>query len=187
MRCQGCFFLIALGTRLEQSSQNRWTNPQTEKLVELWKANIVLIEFSRSHETWLKITAEIDKLGKQKTVLQCRSKIRNLKDIYKNAKGNNAKTGSSPTFPQYFHHFDEVPSCRAVVNMPEMIEAGQVFCNADVPVFTSSDTNHCQQSKEDGFCVFDHLVSNCLLILSPSFSRYCKNLRRVTQFVQIIK
>ena len=41
-------------------------------------------------------------------------KIRNLKDIYKNAKENNAKTGSFPTFPQYFHDFDEVLGCRAV-------------------------------------------------------------------------
>ena len=93
---------------------------QTDKLVELWKENIVLIESSRSHETWLKIRGEINKLGKEKTVLQCRNKIRNLKDIYKNAKENNVKTGSS-SFPQYFHHFDEVPGCRAVVNMPEMI------------------------------------------------------------------
>ena len=35
----------------EQSSQNRWKNPQTDKLVKLWKENIVLIESSRSHET----------------------------------------------------------------------------------------------------------------------------------------
>ena len=30
-----------------------------------------------------------------------------------------------------------------------MIEAGQVWRNADVPVFISSDTNHFQESKED--------------------------------------
>ena len=94
--------------------------------------------------------AEINKLGKKKTVLKCRNKIRNSKDIYKNAKENNAKTGTSPAFPQYFHDFDEVLGCRAVVNMPETIEVGQVYRSADVPVFTCSDTNHCQQSKEDG-------------------------------------
>ena len=32
-----------------------------------------------------------------------------------------------------------------------MIEVGQVCLSADVSVFTSSDTNHCQQGKEDGF------------------------------------
>ena len=123
----------------ERSSQNRWTNPQNDKLVELWKENIVLIGSSRSHETWLKIRAEINKLGEEKTVLQCRNQIHNLKDIYKNAKENNAKIGSSPMFPQYFHDFDEVLGCRAVVNMPEMIEVGHVFRTADVPMFTSSD------------------------------------------------
>ena len=36
------------------------------------------------------------------------------------------------------------------LNMPEMIEVGQVYCNVDMPVFTFSDTNHCPQNKEDG-------------------------------------
>ena len=94
----------------------------------------------------MKVRTEINKLGKEITALQCKNKIRNLKDIYKNVKENNAKTGSSPTFPQYFHHFDEVLGCKAVVNMLEMTEAGQVCCNANVPVFTSSGTNRCQQS-----------------------------------------
>ena len=137
----------SLPGRNKQSPQNRWTNPWTDKLVELY---IFFIESWRSHETWLKIRAENNKLGKEKTVLQCRNKIRNSKDIYKNVKENNAKTGSSPTFPQYFHDFDEILGCRSVVNMPEIIEVGQVCRSADVPVFTSSDTNYCQQSKEDG-------------------------------------
>ena len=118
--------------------QNQWTNPQTDKLVKLWKENIVLIESSRSNETSLEIKTEINKSGKEKTVLQYRNKIRNLKDIYKNAKENNAKTGSSSMFPQYFHDFDEVLGGRAIVNMSEMIEVGQVCHRADVPVFTSS-------------------------------------------------
>ena len=59
----------------ERSPQNRWTNPQTDTLVELWKEYIILTETSRSHETWLKIRTEINKLGKEKTVLQCRNKI----------------------------------------------------------------------------------------------------------------
>ena len=92
----------------------------------------------------MKIRAEINKLGKEKTVLQYIKKIRNLKEICKNAKENIAKTGSSPTFPQYSHDFDEVLGCRAVVKMLEMIEVGQVCLNADVSVFTSFDTNHCQ-------------------------------------------
>ena len=83
----------------EQSLQNQWTNPQTDKLVKLWKENIVLNESSRSHETSLKIRTEINKSGKEKTVLQYRNKIRNLKDIYKNVKENNAKTGGSSMFP----------------------------------------------------------------------------------------
>ena len=72
-----------------------------------------------------------------------------MKDIYKNAKEKNPKTGSSPAFLQQFHDFDKFHDCRTVANKPEVIERGKVCCNADVPVSTSSDTNHCQQSKED--------------------------------------
>ena len=59
----------------EQSLQNQWTNPQTDKLVKLWKENIVLIESSRSNETSLEIKTEINKSGKEKTVLQYRNKF----------------------------------------------------------------------------------------------------------------
>ena len=86
-------------------------------------------------------------------------------------------------FPQYFHDFDEVLGYRAVVNMLKMIEAGQACRNADVPVFTSSDTTHCvNKAKKMAYRAKNHLVSNCLLIVSLSFSRYCKKLRRLTQF-----
>ena len=40
------------------------------------------------------------------------------------------------------------------------------------------------KAEKMAYCAQSHLVSNCLLILSPSFSRYCESLRRVTQFVQ---
>ena len=93
---------------------------------------------------------EIDNLGKEKTVLQCRNKIRNLQDISNNAKENNAKKGTSSTFPHYFHDFDKVLCCRAVVNMPKRIEVGQVCRNTDVPVFNFSHTSRCRQSREDG-------------------------------------
>ena len=65
-----------------------------------------------------------------------------------NAKENNTKTGSYSTFRHHFHDFDKVLCCRAVVNMAERIELGQVCRNTDVSVFTFSDTSHCRQSKE---------------------------------------
>ena len=108
------------------------------------------VESRRSHEKWLRIRTEINKLDKQKTVLQCRNKICNLRDIYKNAKENNVKTESSPTFPQYFHHSEEVLGCRAAVNMPETIEAGQFAVMQMCLCLLPPDTNHCHQGKEDG-------------------------------------
>ena len=68
----------------------------------------------------------------------------------KDVKENNAKTANRLTFPQYFHSFDKVLSYRTFMNIPEMIQVWKVCRNADVPVFTYSDTSHCPQSKEDG-------------------------------------
>ena len=64
------------------------------------------------------------KLGHEKTELQCKKKIRNLKDLYKNAKLNNSKSGAAPQKSPIFHVFDEVLSRRNVVNIPKKKEVG---------------------------------------------------------------
>ena len=132
----------------ERSSQNLWTN--INKLINSsnFEKRIQYFQSSRSHGPCLKMRTDINKMGKEKAVLQCRNKIRNLQHIYMNAKENNTKTGSSSTFRHHFHDFDKVLCCRAVVNMAERIELGQVCRNTDVSVFTFSDTSHCRQSKE---------------------------------------
>ena len=62
----------SLPGRNKQSPQNRWTNPWTDKLVELY---IFFIESWRSHETWLKIRAENNKLAKKKRCYNAETKF----------------------------------------------------------------------------------------------------------------
>ena len=61
---------------------------ETTELVLLWKENLSIIESSRCNESWHFIQKEVSKFGHEKTKLQCKNKICNHKDLYKNAKLN---------------------------------------------------------------------------------------------------
>ena len=49
-----------------------------------------------------------------------------MKDAYKSAKDNNKLTGASPIYSPFYDDFDEILSCRDVVNMPNISEVGAV-------------------------------------------------------------
>ena len=83
-----------------------------------------ILESSRCNEGWHFIQKEVSKLGHEKTKLQCKNKIRNLKDLYKNIKLNNSKSGAAPQTSPFFDAFDEVLSNRDGVNIPEKKEVG---------------------------------------------------------------
>ena len=58
-----------------------------------------------------------------KTVKQCKKKIRNLKQAYKDAKANNKGTGNSPKTSPFFDTFDDILGTRAMVTMPGVIQS----------------------------------------------------------------
>ena len=108
-----------------------------------------LIKCKRSHETWLKIRTETNKLGKKKRSYNLETNFVTWRTFTRMRSKLMQKIENTLTIPHDFHDFVEALGFRTVVNMSEMIEAGQVCRNADVPVFISSGTNHFQQSKED--------------------------------------
>ena len=74
-----------------------------------------------------------DKHGPEKTVTQCKNKIRNLKAAYKAAKENNKKIGASPKFCQYFNDFNKVLGTRDVMHQHCETES-KFISNIHVPV-----------------------------------------------------
>ncbi len=80
--------------------KDRWLALQIEVLVSLWKEKFQLLKSSRSREGWLSITAAVNEIsgGPERTLHQCKDKMRNLIAVYKRAKENNNKTGASPDF-----------------------------------------------------------------------------------------
>ena len=108
----------------KKRTKESWNYLQTKELVSLWKENLSILESSRCNEGWHFIQKQVSKPGHEKTKLQCKNKIRNLKDLYKNAKLNNSKSGAASQTSPFSDVFDEVLSSRDVVNIPEKKEIG---------------------------------------------------------------
>ena len=59
------------------------TPVQTDTLVTMWKENISSLQSTRCNEVWNWIKDEVNKVGLKKNLLQCKNKIRNSKEAYK--------------------------------------------------------------------------------------------------------
>ena len=116
------------------TTSTKWKDEQTTALVHEWKERIEELESSRATETWHHIVGAVNKAGSPKTVKQCKNKIRNLKQAYKDAKANNKWTGNSPKTSPFFDTFDDILGTRAVVTMPGVIQSDSY------PVEASNDS-----------------------------------------------
>ena len=108
------------------NTSTRWKEEQTTVSVHEWRERIEELESSRATETWHRIVDAVNKAGSSKSLKQCKNKIRNLKQAYKEAKANNNRTGSSPKTSPFFDTFDDVLGTRAVVTMPGVIQSDSV-------------------------------------------------------------
>ena len=65
----------------------------------MWKKCYKDLESTKQYSVWMKIKVEIDKLGKEKLIKLMKHKLRNLKDLYKQAKDNIKKREGLQCFP----------------------------------------------------------------------------------------
>ena len=59
-------------------------------------------------EVWQKIVEVVNKAGPFKTMKQCKDKLRNLKQAFKDAKTNNSQTGLAAKTSPFLDVFEEV-------------------------------------------------------------------------------
>lgn len=116
----------AVNDEKEKTKRERWVAKQTEVLVAQWVKHFDNIESSRCNQYWPKIVQEVNSHGPEKTLKQCKVKIRNLKDSYKKCKDENKSSGNNFNTCQFYDEFDRVLSTRNVVNLPEFREVGAV-------------------------------------------------------------
>ena len=70
-----------------------------------------------------KILLAVQKIG-NKSMKQCKDKIRNLKELYKTSKDSNKKTGENLHLSPFYNIFDEMLGDRDVVTIPLHTEVG---------------------------------------------------------------
>ena len=87
------------------TKRERWSAKQTDALVKLWKENFFLLETPKCATVWQKVKVEVNKHRPEKTVTQCKNKIRNVKAAYKAAKENNKKQGGVSGILSVFQQF----------------------------------------------------------------------------------
>lgn len=145
---------VSTSAKIGAKGLTKWREEQSSVLVHEWKERIDEVESSRATEAWRHILIAVNKAGSPKTVKQCKDKIRNLKQAYKEAKGNNNLTGRSPKTSQYYDSFDEVLGTRAVVTMPGVIQSDQVKSagsdSANSPNTSEAAVNDSEEDSDSG-------------------------------------
>ena len=94
---------------------------------------------------WQKVKVGVNKHNPEKTVTQCKNKIRNLKATFKAAKENNKRSGASLEFCHYFNNFNEVLGTRDVINLPHIAEVGAEREEVD---FEEESHQHCKTESK---------------------------------------
>ena len=130
--------------------RDRWSDNEATLLVKLWRENIDKLQSTKCAEAWSHISEEVSKLNGGKNVKQCKVKVRNLKDLYKKAKDNNRKSGSSPDFPPFYDDFDTVLGCRDIIQLPDFEEVGVTDEVQTDPGLNNDEENRCKSSTVDG-------------------------------------
>ena len=82
------------------------------------------LESSGCNQIWPSIVEAVSSHGPEKTLKQCKVKIRNMKDAYKKCKDENKKSGNKSSKCPFYDEFDKLLSDRDVVNLPEFMEVG---------------------------------------------------------------
>ena len=80
-----------------------WSKDETLKLIEVWGDDAIQAQLEgckRNQEVFSKISAEMSKVGYERTAQQCREKIKKLKVEYRKIKDKRNKTGED-RFPEW--------------------------------------------------------------------------------------
>ena len=117
-----------------------WTESEENVLVRTWAENFEQLETVSKNEAWVKILSAVLKVG-DKTLKQCKDKIRNLRDQYKEAKDKNKATGESFHKSAHFETFDKVLGSRDALTMPHLMQVG-ITSSKNVGITSSKNVSN---------------------------------------------
>ena len=101
-----------------------WSDNDFKALISVWGDSQIqkqLAGTKKNHAVYLKISRMLaEKFGLEYTANQCRSKIKNMLQGYKDIKDNNKKSGRGRQTSRMFELIDAIHSKRANINPPEV-------------------------------------------------------------------
>ena len=112
----------------------------------MWCEKQDILNSSRCNQAWSSVKIEVGKYGNSKSVIQCKNKIKALKDQYKKAKENNGKSREEPKSSPFYDQFDRILSERTIFSIPEFKEVEQKNVIA-IPKFNKSHQNNKENSQ----------------------------------------
>ena len=94
----------------QKSKRERWSHDQTKvRLIIMYADKFDELESSRCNQIWPSIVEAVSSHGREKTLKQCKVRIRNMKNAYKKCKDENKKSGNkSNKSPFYDDSFNEI-------------------------------------------------------------------------------
>ena len=88
-----------------------WTDKETLKLIEVWSEDRIQEELEgcrKNRQVFEKIVEKLKSAGFERTVEQCRVKVKKLKGDYRKIKDTHSKTGSDRKAWKYFDAMDTI-------------------------------------------------------------------------------
>jgi len=96
---------------MASSSGSTWNKEETLRLIEIWGDDRIQAQLEGAHRNrnvYMKIAREMSEAGYQRTLEQCRDKIKKLKGEYKKLKDKCGKTGEGRRNWDYFEAMDSI-------------------------------------------------------------------------------
>ena len=138
-----------------------WNKETTLSLIEIWGDDRIQAQLEGAHRNrnvYLKIARQMSEAGYQRTLEQCRDKIKKLKGKYRKVKDKDGKTGEGRNNWDYFEAMDSILGHKPATHPPVVID-------------TMAEGTGPAEEEEELSAASNEVASGVLNVASPSTSR----------------
>ena len=143
------------------SSGGTWNKEETLSLIEIWGDDRIQAQLEGAHRNrnvYLKIARQMSEAGYQRTLEQCRDKIKKLKGEYREVKDKGGKTGEGRNNWEYFEAMDSILGHKPATHPPVVID-------------TMAEGTGPAEEEEELSTASNEVAYGVLNVASPSTSR----------------
>ncbi|XP_065893269.1 zinc finger protein with KRAB and SCAN domains 2-like [Dysidea avara] len=133
-----------------------WTDPETFKLIELWGDGTIQEDLEgckKNSQIYARLSDQMQKAGYERTLVQCRDKIKKLKGDYRKIKDGHKQTGNNrKKSNKFYEKMNEVMSAKHSVNPPFILDTSVVKSSIDdevdeIPETDLEDENNVSENE----------------------------------------